>query len=74
MARIVAWLVLIFMVLFALRVIAARSARGRRKSSPQEVAEAMVRCARCGVFLPRSEAKETRSGFVCAAAGCVPHG
>ena len=74
MARIVAWLVLIFMVLFALRVIAARSARGRRKSSPQKAIEAMVRCARCGVFLPRSEAKETRSGFVCAAGACVPHG
>jgi uncharacterized protein len=74
MARIVAWLVLIFMVLFALRVIAARSARGRRKSSSQQAVEPMVRCARCGVFLPRDEAKQTRAGFVCAAGGCVPHG
>lgn len=74
MARIVAWLVLIFMVLFALRVITARNARGRRKSSAQEAIEPMVRCARCGVFLPRSEAKQTRGGFVCAAGACVPHG
>ena len=74
MARIVAWLVLIFMVLFALRVIAARSTRGRRKSSSQEAVEPMVRCARCGVFLPRTEAKQSSGSFVCAAGGCVPHG
>ena len=74
MARIVAWLVLIFMALLALRVITGRKARAQRKSSVQEAVEPMVRCARCGVFLPRSEAKETRSGFVCAAGGCVPHG
>ncbi len=74
MARIVAWLVLIFMVLFALRVIASRNARGRRKSTPQQAAEPMVRCAHCGVFLPRIEAKQTRAGFVCSGGGCIPHG
>jgi formylmethanofuran dehydrogenase subunit E len=74
MARVIAWLVLIFMVLFALRVIASRTTRARRKASVQNAVKPMVRCARCGVFLPREEAKENGGGFVCAGAGCVPHG
>jgi len=74
MGRIIAWLVLIFMVLLALRLIALRNARARRKPGAQALAEPMVRCARCGVFLPRVEAQETRGGFICASGGCVPHG
>jgi hypothetical protein len=34
----------------------------------------MVRCARCGVFLPRAEAKEASGGYVCATGACTPHG
>ena len=74
MVRIIAWLVVIFVVLLALRVIAMRNARTRHRAGAQAAAQPMVRCARCGVFLPRAEAKETRGGFVCAAGSCVPHG
>jgi len=74
MARVLAWLVLIFMVLFALRVIASRSARSRRKAGVPNEVQPMVRCARCGVFLPRDEAKDNGGSFVCADGGCAPHG
>jgi len=74
MGRVIAWLVLIFLVLLALRVITLRNARAQRKTGTPAAAEPMVRCSRCGVFLPRAEAKQTAGGFVCASRGCVPHG
>jgi formylmethanofuran dehydrogenase subunit E len=55
-------------------VIARRSAGARGGAPAQSAAQPMVRCARCGVFLPRAEAKEIDGGYVCAAEGCVPHG
>ena len=74
MARVVAWLVLAFVVLFALRLVTSRNARVRRKASAPDEVQPMVRCARCGVFLPRAEAKQKNGGFVCADGACVPHG
>jgi len=48
--------------------------RGFRKRSKDEAppsvspdAEAMVRCARCGVHLPRGEAVMSRQRFFCSA-------
>jgi hypothetical protein len=79
MAKIIAWLVLIFLVLFALRMINLRSARARRRASDAARAasgagaEPMVRCLRCGVYLPRAEAREISGGYACAAAGCAEH-
>jgi uncharacterized protein len=77
MSKIISWLVLIFVVLLALRVIAMRKASARRKSaratSSQLSGEPMVRCARCGVYLPRAEAKQMSDSYVCATA-CLPHG
>lgn len=74
MTKIVAWIVVIFLVLFALRMINLRNARARRdaarKSAGAKPAEPMVRCARCGIYLPRAEAKEERGGYVCASGGC----
>ena len=53
MAKIIAWLIVIFIVLLALRMINMRKARGRGagKSAPA-AAEPMVRCVRCTVYLP----------------------
>jgi uncharacterized protein len=78
MAKIIAWLILIFLVLLALRLIGVRNARARRNAAQGTVsksaAEPMVRCARCGVFLPRAEAKVITGGsYVCAAGGCGAH-
>ena len=78
MGKLIAWLILIFVVLLALRVIALRKARARQQAAGATAAQAasvpMVRCARCGVFLPRAEAKEVSGGYVCGAGGCASHG
>ena len=81
MAKIIAWLVLIFVVLFALRLIGMRNARAQRKAgksgdtaqatSGNPGAEPMVRCIRCGVYLPRKEAREVGGGYACAAGECA---
>jgi uncharacterized protein len=76
MAKIVAWLVLIFVVLLALRLINARKARSRTSDAPGATAaeipaQPMVRCARCGVFLPRSEASTVAGGYACTDSECA---
>jgi predicted secreted protein len=75
MAKIIAWLILIFVVLFALRMIGLRNARIRRraegKAPSAPAAEPMVRCVRCGVFLPRNEARAVGDGYACARATCA---
>ena len=76
MAKIIAWLILIFVVLLALRMISVRNARARRgeakkSAPPKAAAEPMVRCIRCGVFLPRADAKAVAGGFACADLQCA---
>jgi uncharacterized protein len=73
MAKIVAWLVLIFVVLLALRMINVRKTRSRtRDTTPSPAAaQPMVRCARCGVFLPRSDANPVAGGYTCADSECA---
>ena len=68
--KIIAWLILIFVVLLALRMINVRNARTRRNAArdaaAKPAAEPMVRCVRCGVYLPRTEAREISGGYACA--------
>ena len=76
MAKVVAWLVLIFVVLLALRMINVRKTRSRnrgptRAPAAETIAQPMVRCARCGVFLPRSDAKPVTEGYACADSECA---
>jgi uncharacterized protein len=73
MAKILGWLVLIFVVLFAIRMINVRKSRSRNRAKTAGTPEAqpMVRCARCGVFLPRKEARELAGGYACADNECV---
>ncbi|HEY2969213.1 MAG TPA: PP0621 family protein [Casimicrobiaceae bacterium] len=78
MTKIIAWLILIFLVLFALRLINVRNARIRRNAArdaaPKPAAEPMVRCVRCGIYLPRTEAREISDGYACASGGCASNG
>jgi len=74
MAKIIAWLILIFVVLLALRMINLRNARKQARASARsnaKLAEPMVRCVRCGVFLPRSEARAVNGDFACASGNCA---
>jgi uncharacterized membrane protein YfcA len=78
MTKIIAWLILIFLVLFALRMINARNARARRNAArdpaAKPAAEPMVRCVRCGIYLPRTEAREISGGYACSVGTCASNG
>ena len=75
MTKIIAWLILIFLVLLALRMINVRNARARRNAArdaaPKPAAEPMVRCVRCGVYLPRAEASTVSGGYACSSVACA---
>jgi hypothetical protein len=73
MAKILGWLVLIFVVLFAIRMINVRKSRARNRAATAGPTEAqpMVRCARCGVFLPRRDARQLADGYACLDSECA---
>ena len=72
MGKIIFWIVVIFLVLFALRMYnvakASRRRAGRKPSPPAP--EAMVRCVQCGVFLPKPEAQAAAGGYRCSDPAC----
>ena len=78
MGKVMFWLVVIFAVLFVVRLVNAskakrRAADARARSSP--ASHPMVRCARCGVFLPKSDATAVSAGnYVCADPACAKRG
>ena len=83
MAKIIAWLIVIFVVLLALRIVNLRNARARRANEAaaaagagvgdRKAAQPMVRCLRCGIYLPRDEAREVRGGYACIGGACAAH-
>lgn len=60
---IVGAIILFWMVRNSLR----RRDRARRAAEPKTIAEDMVRCAECGVNLPRGESLVTRERHYCCA-------
>ena len=74
MGKLIAWLVLIFIVLLALRLVNQRKSRRQQRaagaSAGTEV-EPMVRCTRCGVFLPRADATQRAGEYACPDGQCV---
>jgi hypothetical protein len=76
MGKVIAWLVLIFVVLMALRVVNARKARSRMTAAGagapvESPAQPTVRCARCGIFLPRGDAHAVDGGYACVDGDCA---
>jgi ribosomal protein S26 len=71
MAKIIAWLVLIFIVLLALRLVNQRKARKQQRAAGRTAVEPMVRCTRCGVFLPRADAIQRAGEYACPDGQCV---
>ena len=73
MGKIVFWIVVVFALLFGLRLVNAAKAKRRadlaRRSGTPPV-ESMVRCARCGVFLPQADATPVPGGFRCGDPVC----
>jgi len=79
MGKVILWIVVVFAVLVGLRLVNAAKAKRRAELSGRAGApaappgEAMVRCGRCGVFLPRADAKPMPGGFSCGDANCAQH-
>lgn len=75
MGKFIFWIVVFFLVLLALRMFSAhqskREQRERQKRERAAVNEPMIRCARCGVYLPKSSAVMTEAGFGCDDANCA---
>jgi len=81
MSKVLFWIVVVFAVLFVLRLYNASKAK-RRADDAREAArkttaatgDAMVRCTRCGVFLPKTEATAVTTGYVCSDPACARRG
>ena len=77
MGKLIFWIVVVFIVLFALRLVNVSKAKRRGGAAGDDTkkagtpAETMVRCASCGVFLPQGDARPVAGGFVCGEPGCV---
>jgi hypothetical protein len=79
MGKVIFWLLVIFAVLFALRLY--NSAKSKREAAARDNAaraardrtgQPMVRCVSCGVYLPQAEAMPVPQGFRCREGNCVP--
>ena len=71
--KILLWIVFIVVLLFVLRMLNVAKARQRenaRRSSTVPPAEPMIRCASCGVYLPRKDAIEGPGGLICGESAC----
>jgi hypothetical protein len=71
MGKILFWLVVVFVVLFALRMINVARTRRRDKPAAKALEQPMVRCVQCGVFLPKPEARVTEAGYRCQDPACA---
>ncbi len=77
MSKVIFWIVVVFAVLFGLRLLNATKAKRRADESGRAAgrgappADTMVRCVRCGVFLPKAEAKAAPGGHACADSECA---
>lgn len=73
MGKLVFWVVVAFVVLFAVRLIGSAQAKKRRaREGDRALGGPMVRCERCGVFLPRADAVASNGGWRCRDGECAP--
>ena len=73
MAKLLFWIVVVFGILFALRLVSVAKLKQRAKSGAgpegarvDAASDRMVRCARCGVYLPMAEARRVGNDYACA--------
>jgi uncharacterized protein len=65
LSKLIVLLIVVVLVLWLFRGL-GRKARARRRAGSRP-AEDMVRCAQCGVHLPRSESLTRGAAFFCSA-------
>ncbi len=86
MGKIIFWIVVFFLVLLALRLVSVHKTRadakerrdedeakrsaadGRRDDTPAQ--DSMIKCTRCGVFVPKATSVMARTGWVCNDEAC----
>jgi hypothetical protein len=76
MGKIIFWIVVVFAVLFALRVVNSSKLRSTRKGTDSTgrasgpAATPMIQCVDCGVFLPAPDATTATNGYRCGDPAC----
>ena len=76
MGKIVFWLVIVFGVLFVLRLLSVAKLRAARKGAADAgraggpAATPMIQCVDCGVFLPAPDAASAPGGYRCGDPSC----
>jgi len=74
MGKVIMWVVIVFAVLFVLRLInvakAARKPLDPTPPPPGEGKALMVKCVECGVYLPQAEARRGPRGPCCGDDAC----
>jgi hypothetical protein len=71
--KVIFWIVVVFVVLFALRLWNAAKRRAGAAgpgNSGVPRATAMIECVDCGVFLPRTDATTAPDGYRCGDPAC----
>ncbi len=72
MGKILLWIVVIFVILLVLRLVNASKAGARRRDAHEsQRTQTMVRCVRCGTYVPRAEAKPGPAGLTCGDRACL---
>ena len=76
MTKILIWIGVIFVLLLGLRLLNVAKAKRRsgtagRGSASAPPAETMVRCVRCGVYLPQQDATPGPAGLTCGDPACT---
>jgi hypothetical protein len=79
LSKFIFWIVVVFVVLFVVRLLNVAKARRGAEPPPaaprdKEVAASMVRCTECGVYLPKADARLLPQGFGCGDPNCVHRG
>jgi hypothetical protein len=76
MTKILIWIGVIVVVLFGLRLLNVAKAKRRSDAAGSRPAapappETMVRCSRCGVYLPQKDAVRGPAGLSCGDPACT---
>ena len=74
--KLLLWVVLIVVALLALRLVNIAAAKRRKQaadstSAARARADDMVRCVRCGVYVPSADAKPGPHGLTCGEPACL---
>ena len=86
MGKIIFWIVVFFLVLLALRLVSVHKTRADAKERRDEedakqhraaaerddapAQDSMIKCTRCGVFVPKATTVMTRTGLACNDEAC----